>query len=46
MACIAGAVTETFYGGVPQELAEDALFRLPEPLLEIVQELTSRYCAR
>jgi ADP-ribosylglycohydrolase len=37
MACMAGAIAEPFYGGVPPALAEEALARLPEPMRELLK---------
>lgn len=38
MACIAGAIAEPFYGGVPAEIAEPVLARLDERLQRVVRE--------
>ncbi len=43
MAAIAGAIAEAFYGGVPPEVAAEALQRLDEPLREVVREFSDRY---
>jgi ADP-ribosylglycohydrolase len=43
MACIAGAIAEAFYGGVPEEIRARALAALDERLRGIVEELTERF---
>ena len=42
-ACIAGAVAEAFYGGVPPAILEWVLRRLDGPQLHIVHRFTRRY---
>ena len=45
MACIAGAVAEAFYGGVPAHIAVQAL-KLPDPpLWKVVEEFRCRLSA-
>ena len=41
-ACIAGSIAEAYYGGVPDEMAEEALARLDSRLKEIYQEFWGR----
>jgi ADP-ribosylglycohydrolase len=43
MACMAGAIAEPFYGGVPPALAEEALARLPEPMRELLQAFQRQF---
>lgn len=42
MACIAGAIAEPFYGGVPPAIADTALARLDERLRGVVSEFRDR----
>jgi len=46
MACIAGAVAEAFYSGVPDHIADAALERLDAHLTGVFDEFTERYGAR
>ena len=43
MACIAGSIAEAFYGGVPDEISQQALALLDSPLLEVVNAFRVRY---
>jgi ADP-ribosylglycohydrolase len=43
MACIAGAIAEAYYGGVPAAIAEPILARLDDRLRGVVQEFRERY---
>jgi ADP-ribosylglycohydrolase len=43
MACIAGAIAEGYYGGVPAEIEAEALRRLDDPLRELVRRFRERY---
>lgn len=43
MACIAGAIAEPFYGGVPQEIAEQVLTILDDRLRGVVAEFRRRF---
>ena len=43
MACIAGAVAEAFYGGVPPAIGEQVLARLDDRLRLLVQQFTARF---
>jgi ADP-ribosylglycohydrolase len=43
MACIAGAIGEAYYGGVPPEIVEGVQNRLPEALWDIVEMFYRRY---
>jgi ADP-ribosylglycohydrolase len=45
MACIAGAIAEAHYGGVPREIAEPVLARLDDRLRDIVGEFRQRFGA-
>ena len=42
MACIAGAIAQAFYGGVPKPIRDEALARLDQHL----RDVTSRFCDR
>ena len=44
-ACIAGAVAEAFYGGVPAAIAVEVRSRLPDKLHSIVQRFEERFIA-
>jgi ADP-ribosylglycohydrolase len=46
MACIAGAIAEPFYGGVPQSIARRVVKRLDDSLRKVLDEFTSRYIDR
>jgi ADP-ribosylglycohydrolase len=43
MACIAGAIAEAFYGGVPSAIAEQVLTRLDDQLRLVLHEFTGRF---
>jgi ADP-ribosylglycohydrolase len=43
MACIAGAIAEAYYGGVPDAIAGPVLARLDDRLRGVVQEFRERY---
>lgn len=43
LACVAGAVAEAYYGGVPAPLAGEARARLPGELLEVVERFETRF---
>ncbi|MFC1582341.1 ADP-ribosylglycohydrolase family protein [Planctomycetota bacterium] len=43
LACITGAIAEAFYGGVPEEIAEEALGFLPPDLREITDEFETKF---
>jgi ADP-ribosylglycohydrolase len=40
LACIAGAIAEAYYGGVPQKIADEALARLDARLKEVFKQFT------
>src|SRR5439155_8341191 len=44
MACIAGAIAEPFYGGVPAEIAKAVMGRLDDRLQQVVGAFRERYC--
>jgi ADP-ribosylglycohydrolase len=44
-ACIAGAVAEAFYGGVPEAIVAEVRSRLPEDLLAVVRRFEKRFIA-
>lgn len=46
IACIAGAVAEAFYGGVPESIRREALDRLHAPLRRVVEQFAERYGRR
>ncbi len=43
LACIAGAVAEAFYGGVPEPVRREAEARLPADMLAVVRRFEARY---
>jgi ADP-ribosylglycohydrolase len=43
MACIAGAIAEAYYGGVPAAIAEAVLERLDDRLRNIIRQFGERY---
>ena len=43
LACITGGIAEAFYGGVPDDIRNAALDRLPPNLLEVVMSFCSKY---
>ena len=43
LACIAGAIAEPFYGGVPEPVAAATLARLDDHLRDVVVRFTTRY---
>src|SRR5206468_11516573 len=43
MACIAGAIAEPFYGGVPDHIRREAPGRLDKRLRGVVDEFVERY---
>lgn len=43
MACIAGAIAEPFYGGVPPDIAQETLQRLDAKLTQILTQFRERY---
>jgi ADP-ribosylglycohydrolase len=45
MACIAGAIAEAFYGGVPEHIRAQALARLDARLLTVVRAFNERFGA-
>lgn len=44
MACITGGIAQAFYGGVPLEIADEAMARLDDGLRSVVTEFMERYC--
>jgi ADP-ribosylglycohydrolase len=46
MACIAGAIAEAFYGGVPEDIRARTLTALDERLRGIVEEFVERFVRR
>lgn len=45
LACITGGIAEAFYGGVPKEIANEAMTFLAEPLRVTTEEFAAKYCA-
>lgn len=43
-ACVAGAMAEAVYGGVPKAIRDEVLSRLDGPLLRVVEAFTQSYC--
>ena len=43
IACMAGAIAEAHYGGVPPHIAAEVIARLDPPLLQVVELFTTRY---
>jgi ADP-ribosylglycohydrolase len=46
MACIAGAIAEPFYGGVPDHIRKPVMEKLDERLEGVVREFGERYGSR
>ncbi len=46
IACMAGAIAEPYYGGVPESIRDQVLDHLDDRLLEIVNALSTRYVKR
>jgi ADP-ribosylglycohydrolase len=44
MACIAGAIAEAFYGGVPEAIANEVRVRFPDELLRLTDEFEKTVC--
>ena len=43
LACMAGAVAEAYYGGLPEQMAVEARRRLPATLLNVVESFYTRF---
>lgn len=43
IACMAGAIAEPFYGGVPEHIVVEVKARLDPPLLQVMELFTARY---
>lgn len=43
IACITGGIAEAFYGGVPDEIAQQAYSYLPGEFIEIIKDFQTRY---
>lgn len=43
LACITGGMAEAYYGGVPQDIREQALSRLDEPMVDVVNQFYDHY---
>lgn len=46
MACIAGAIAEGYYGGVPGAIQQQALSRLDPRLIAVAEQFTARFGSR
>lgn len=46
LACIAGSIAEAFYGGLPAQMARFTRIRLPDDLLEIVDDFQKKFIPR
>ena len=46
MACIAGAIAEAHWGGVPKQIAEEVRKRLPLEFLDLVDRFQERFGKR
>lgn len=42
LSCITGGIAEAFYGGVPSEIADEILEKLPQEFMAILEELKER----
>lgn len=45
LTCITGGIAQAFYGGVPKEIADQALSFLDQPLRAVTLEFMKKYCA-
>ncbi len=45
IACMAGAIAEAHYGGVPESIRKEVLARLDAPLLQVLERFHERYGA-
>lgn len=43
MGCIAGAIAEAYYGGVPSALAREIEMRLPSEFMRVIERFAERY---
>ena len=43
IACIAGGIAEAFYGGVPEEIRNEVLDRLPQSFIQIIDLFYETY---
>lgn len=43
LACMAGAVAEAFYGGVPDHIAQETLKRIPDQFIEVLEKFYDRF---
>jgi ADP-ribosylglycohydrolase len=46
MACIAGAIAEAHYGGVPEQIADEVKKRLPTDFLDLLDRFRARFWTR
>lgn len=46
LACITGGISEAFYGGVPEDIADNALQLLPMEFVEIIVRFEEKYINR
>jgi ADP-ribosylglycohydrolase len=40
---MAGSIAEAFYGGVPKEISEIVLSKLPPDIIEVITEFSTKY---
>ena len=43
LACIAGGIAEPFYGGVPRDVADQAMARLDDRLRDVIRRFFERF---
>lgn len=43
LACMAGGIAQAFYGGVPDQIARFTRMRLPQELLQVVDDFEAKY---
>jgi ADP-ribosylglycohydrolase len=43
LTCITGGIAEAFYGEVPQDIREQTLSRLDEPMVDVMTRFYDRY---
>jgi ADP-ribosylglycohydrolase len=43
MACIAGAIAEAYFGGIPEAIAQEVENRIPPEFLQVIERFAERY---
>jgi len=43
MDCITGGIAEVFYGGIPKEIADNAIKRLNDDFLKVIYDFYTRF---